>query len=81
MDTSQTDLSAWVRDVLEREFDVPAARVTPDARLREDLGLESLDLVDLLLEFERHIGRRIENEDISTVRTVGDVVTLLERLR
>jgi acyl carrier protein len=72
---------SWVRDVLVRQFDIPEADVRVDARLREDLRLESLDLVDLVLVIEKHIGRRIESEDISAVRTVQDVLRLMERMR
>jgi acyl carrier protein len=72
--------ATWIRGVLIDQFEVPAESVTPGARLREDLGLDSLDLVDLLIEFERRVGQRIENEDVSLVRSVDDAAHLLERL-
>ena len=80
MDSVQNDLGSWIREVLVSRFDVPGASVLPDARLREDLGLDSLDHVDLVLEMELCLGRRIENTDFSGVRTVRDVLELLERL-
>lgn len=80
MEPAENELASWVRDVLVAKFDVESASVRPEARLREDLNLESLDLVDLVLEIERRIGRRIENQDVSDVRTVEDVVRLLRRL-
>ena len=81
MADEQTNLLEWVRGVLAEEFSIDPSAVTPQARLAEDLGLESLDLVDLLLEFERFAGRRIGNDDVAQVQTVADVVALLERLR
>lgn len=80
MQTDESDLS-WVRGVFVHQFEIAEASIRPDARLREDLRLESLDLVDLILEVERRVGRRIEGEDMSGVRTVEDVLTLVARLR
>lgn len=80
MDAADPERMQWVTDVLTGPFEVPAASVTPGARLREDLGLESLDLVDMVLEIERRIGRRLENEDVSSIRTVSDVIALVRRL-
>jgi len=80
MEAEATEM-AWIRDALARHFSVDPAGIRPTSRLREDLRLESLDLVDLVLEIEKRVGRRIENEDLSSVRTVEDVLRLMERLR
>ncbi len=81
MSTDSDDaLESWIREVLEREFEVPPEAIRPQAHLRDDLGLESLDLVDLVLEFERHVGRRIENEELKGLETVGDIHALLARM-
>lgn len=73
-------LEEWLRDTLVRKFEVPADALVPGARLKEDLGLESLDFVDLVVEFESLVGRRIETEDLQGLRTVEDVMALLRRL-
>ncbi|MCE9634205.1 MAG: acyl carrier protein [Planctomycetes bacterium] len=80
MDAADPERMKWVTDVLTGPFEVPVASITPDARLREDLGLESLDLVDMVLEIERRVGRRLENEDVSSIRTVADVIALVQKL-
>ena len=56
-------------DVLN--LDKPPA---PEARLVEDLGAESVDVISLLFEFEERLGRRIPDEVVSRLATVGDIV-------
>ena len=46
----------------------------PEDRLVEDLGAESVDVISLLFEFEERLGRRIPDEEVAQLRTVGDVV-------
>jgi acyl carrier protein len=48
--------------------------------LREDLGMDSMDYVDLITVLERELGRQVEREDLAYVRTVGDVVDLVWQL-
>ena len=63
-------LSAYLRDM----FEVPAERITLDARLFEDLDLDSIDAVDLVVKLQEYTGRRIAPAEFKSVRTVGDVV-------
>ena len=57
---------------------VEAAQVTPEARFREDLGADSLDLVELVMEFEERFGGEISDETAQQIKTVGDVVKYIE---
>ncbi len=77
---SSDELWERVRHLLVTEFEIAAEAISPDARLHEDLGMDSLDLVDLVVELERFVGKRIDNADLKDVRTVGDVIGLLESL-
>ncbi|MFE0138093.1 acyl carrier protein [Streptomyces sp. NPDC059037] len=52
----------------------------PRTNLREDLGLDSMDYVDLITVLERELGQRVEREQLAYVRTVGDVVDLVRTL-
>ena len=47
------------------------AKVTPEARFREDLGADSLDLVELIMAFEDKFGSQISDEDAQKITTVG----------
>ncbi|KAB7834672.1 acyl carrier protein [Streptomyces mobaraensis] len=48
--------------------------------LREDLGVDSMDYVELITVLERDLGQQVEREELAYVRTVGDVVDLVQRL-
>ncbi|WP_369212397.1 acyl carrier protein [Streptomyces flavofungini] len=52
----------------------------PRTSLREDLGVDSMDYVDLITALERDLGQRVEREQLAYVRTVGDVVDLVAEL-
>ncbi|AXK34854.1 acyl carrier protein [Streptomyces armeniacus] len=49
----------------------------PRTNLREEIGLDSMDFIELVTVLERELGRRVEREQLSYVRTVGDVVDLV----
>ena len=55
-------------------FEVPAEKVTREARLYEDLDLDSIDAVDLMVKLQDLTGRKLKAEEFRSVKTVGDVV-------
>jgi len=63
-----------LKTYLMEDFEIEAGSVTLDADLAEDLDLDSIDAVDLVVKFQKLIGKRIPAEEFKTVRTVGDVV-------
>lgn len=65
-----TTLSGYLQEM----FELPADKVTPDAKLFEDLDLDSIDAVDLVVRLQDLTGRKIKPEQFKTVRTVSDVV-------
>ena len=67
-----------LRDLLEDEFDIDRGNVTLDALLYEDLGLDSIDAVDLMAWIVKLTGKRMSPEDFRNVRTVRDVIDKLE---
>jgi acyl carrier protein len=58
-------------------FDLDPASITPETKF-EDLKLTSLDAIDLVVELQRLTGRRVAEEGLRKVRTVGDIVSLIE---
>lgn len=67
-----------VRDIIIELLGVDASRVTRDARFREDLEADSLDLVELIMEFEQMFGGEISDEEAQRIETVGQAVDYLE---
>lgn len=63
-----------LRAYLEEMFEVPAEKINRNARLKEDLDLDSIDAVDLMVQLQEITGRKLKAEEFKTVRTVGDVL-------
>ena len=61
-------------------FEIESDRITPQARLNEDLEIDSIDAVDLLDRLRRQTGRKISADEFRTVRTVGDLVDAVHAL-
>ncbi|MCA9657418.1 MAG: acyl carrier protein [Myxococcales bacterium] len=77
-----SDVEARVRAAVVALVGVPAAKVTLDARLREDLGADSLDLVELLMALEGEFGGEISDAEAEAITTVAGAVAFIEaRLR
>lgn len=67
-----------VKEIIVELLGVDASKVTRDARFREDLEADSLDLVELIMEFEQRFGSDISDEDAQKLETVGDVVDYID---
>ena len=65
---------------MERLFELPPERIVDEARLYEDLDIDSIDAVNLVIELRRLSGRQIGAERFRDVRTVGDVDAVLARV-
>ena len=61
-------------------FEIAPERITLEARLNEDLEIDSIDAVDLMDRLRRQTGRKISAEDFRSVRTVGDLVDAVHAL-
>lgn len=72
------EIHSLVERVLTEEFEIEASRIVPTARLREELGLDSLDGLDLVVALEKEFGCRITEGDVKSIRTVGDVNGMIE---
>jgi acyl carrier protein len=77
MAESRDDVVATMREVLASELDVEAGKVTADARFKEDLDADSLDLVEVVLALEEKFGIEIPDDEIAGVKTVGEAADLV----
>jgi acyl carrier protein len=78
--TDQTAVYQEVASLLVKLFEVDPAAITPEARLYEDLELDSIDAVDMIVQLQKKTGKKIKPEEFKAVRTVQDVVDAVERL-
>jgi acyl carrier protein len=74
-----TDTFEKVKKIIIELLAVDPSKVTTEARFREDLEADSLDLVELIMEFEDEFGGEISDEDAQKIATVGDAVQFLEK--
>ncbi len=76
-DTEQ--VTRKVREILVEEFEVDEGKLIPEARLGEDLGLDSLDGVDLVVALEKAFQTRIPEAEARQIRTLGDIYAQVRR--
>jgi acyl carrier protein len=69
-----------IAQIMQDTFEIDPARVTLEARLYDDLEIDSIDAVDLIVQLKPVVGRRLEPEAFKSVRTVGDVVEALHKM-
>ncbi len=67
-----------VKAIIVDQLGVDESKVTPEARFREDLEADSLDLVELIMAFEESFGGEISDEEAQKITTVGEAVRYLK---
>lgn len=67
-----------LKEIIIEELDVTPEQVTPDARFQEDLGADSLDVVELIMKIEEKFGIEVPDTDAEKIRTVQDAVKYIE---
>jgi acyl carrier protein len=71
-------ISGQVKEIVAKHLGVDRNRVTEDANFIDDLGVDSLDAVELAIKFEDEFGCEISEEAADSMFTVGDVIKFLE---
>lgn len=72
------DIFERVKRIIVDQLGVDEAKVMPEARFRQDLEADSLDLVELIMAFEEEFGGEISDEDAQKITTVGEAVGYLK---
>lgn len=68
---------AALSKILTNEFDIPAEKIRPEARLYEDFDIDSIDAVDMIVQLKPYLGNRTA---FKAVRTLGDVVSVIAKI-
>jgi len=71
---TREEIEAKLHEFLVDLFEVDEELIKPDALLAEDLDLDSIDAVDLIVNFQDFTGKKVKADDFKTVRTVSDIV-------
>ncbi len=67
-----------VRSIIAEQLDIDPESITYDSSITDDLGADSLDVVDLVMCFEDEFGIEIPDDAVETIRTVSDIVKYIE---
>jgi len=73
-----SDTLEQIKEIIVDLLGVDESKVVPEARFREDLEADSLDLVELIMAFEDKFGSEISDEDAQKITTVGEAVTYID---
>ena len=74
-----SDIASRVKAIIVDKLSVDEAEVTLNAEFTKDLGGDSLDTVELIMEFEKEFGITIPDEDAEKITTVGDAISYIEK--
>jgi len=67
-----------VKKILVEQLDVEEGAIAPESSIIDDLGADSLDIVDMVMSLEEEFDIEIPDEEIESMRTVGDIVKFIE---
>lgn len=80
MAMSKDEIFAKLKEVLVSDFDLEESDITLDANIVTDLDMDSIDAVELIVKMKPLLNGKVEPEAFKSVRTIGDVVNVLEPL-
>ena len=76
----ENEYFSGLRTLLAEEFDIDPAAIVPDAKIYDDLDVDSIDAIDLIVRLKEVTGKKVPPERFKEVRTIGDIVEVLESL-
>ena len=68
-----------IKTIIVKHLKVDPASITENTNLREDLGADSLDLVEIVMEMEEQFGISIPDSDIKKIKTIGEAIKYIEQ--
>ena len=77
---TQQEIFDTIKNILITEFECDPQKITLDAKLVEDLDLDSIDAVDLIVRLQKLINKRVNPDDFKQIRTLQDVVIVVEKI-
>lgn len=74
------EIESTIKRILAEDFEIDAAKLTPEANLFTELDLDSIDAVDLVVRLQQETGKKVNPEDFKQIRTLKDVVAAVSKL-
>lgn len=74
------EIESTIKRILADDFEVDAAKLTPETNLFTELDLDSIDAVDLVVRLQQETGKKVNPEDFKQIRTLKDVVAAVSKL-
>jgi|TARA_B100000965_G_C19568606_1_gene747993 acyl carrier protein len=78
---SDKTIADRIKDIIVEQLGVNADQIKPEAKFIEDLGADSLDIVELVMALEEEFGTEIPDEEAEKLQTVGDVAKFIEDIQ
>ena len=76
---SKDEILRALKGILSGHFGLPAEQIVPTAHLLEDLDLDSIDWIDLAVKLEMETGQKLQEAELTSIRTIEDVVDVVHR--
>lgn len=70
-----------IKAMIKDELNVPEEKITMEAKLAEDLGADSIDAVELIMNIEDEFDVQVSDEEAQNIKSVGDIVKFVENLK
>ena len=70
-----------IKELVVQEMNIPAEKVSMESKIAEDLGADSIDAMELIMGVEEEFDIEIDNDDAMNIKTIGDLVKLIEKLQ
>ena len=80
MSVSQEEIIAGIAEIIEEVTGIEPSEITPEKSFVDDLDIDSLSMVEIAVQTEDKYGVKIPDEDLAGLRTVGDVVSYIQKL-
>jgi acyl carrier protein len=80
MSMTRDEIFAQIRETLVENFEIDPAAIKPESKLIDDLGLDSIDAIDMAVRIQQMTKSRVEEDELRKLRTVDDTVNLVARL-
>jgi len=77
---TKDEIFTHIKDILVKDFNIQADKLTPSTLLVDDLDLDSIDAVDLVVRLQSVIGCKVEPDDFKQIRTLQDMVDAVEKI-